>query len=305
MLSVRMFGVFTISLDGARIDELGPSGRGLSGYLFEFIGKVHRRERLADQFWGHLDAERARAALNTALWRFRKLLTLERRSDNGQNLRTTGSEVVLEPAPWLDIDTHQFGTAVKRLLSVQDSANNACLSELEAAVETYAGPFLDGDDGEWILEERERLHSLYVRAMIELMRCYARLNRWEEAIAAARRILADDPFRESVHRDLLLLYVLNGQRGDALRHHEHWSVLLRQELCIGPMPETVRLTEVIRSGQVFDQLDALKAHHLGHVVPTTAAAPGITSSGVQPGGCTPLQPRNSQHWQGVRIRGRG
>lgn len=262
MLSVRMFGGFTIAVDGARIaDELGPSGRGLSGYLFEFPGRVHRRERLAEQFWGRLEPERARAALNTALWRCRRLLALDPKSENGRNLRTTGSEVVLEPAPWLDIDTHRFGTAVKNLLKTGDSLNATYLNELEAAVESYAGPFLDGEDGEWILEERERLHSLYVRAMIELMRSFALLNRYEEAIAAGRRILSSDPFRESVHRKLLLLLVLNGQRGAALRQHEQWSALLRQELGIGPMPETTQLIAEIRSGHAFDQLDALLAHH--------------------------------------------
>ena len=84
MLSVHMFGVLTISVYGQRIaDDLGPSGRSLSGFLFQFIGRIHRRERLADQFWGHLDAERARAALNTALWRFRRILAQDPRSDGG------------------------------------------------------------------------------------------------------------------------------------------------------------------------------------------------------------------------------
>jgi two-component SAPR family response regulator len=52
--------------------------------LFDSIGRVHRRERLADQFWGHLDPDRARAALNTALWRFRKLLARDPESGGGR-----------------------------------------------------------------------------------------------------------------------------------------------------------------------------------------------------------------------------
>jgi DNA-binding SARP family transcriptional activator len=168
MLSVRMFGAFSISIDGQRLaEDVGPAGRQLCGYLIEFMGRVHRRERLADQFWGHLD--RARAALNTALWRLRKLLSRDPRSQGGQNLRSYGSEVVLEPAPWLDVDTHSFDAAMKDLFDPRISAQAPTrLSMLEAAIDHYAGPFLDGEDADWILEERERLHSLYVRAASEL-----------------------------------------------------------------------------------------------------------------------------------------
>jgi len=263
VLSVRMLGVLSISIDGQRIaDDLGPSCRALSGFLFEFIGRVHRRERLLDQFWGHLEPERARAALSTALWRFRKLLAREPRSEGGQNLHASGSNVILNPAQWLDIDTVRFGTRVKRVLdqSGSDDAGER-LDELEAAVGSYAGPFLDGEESDWILEERERLHSLYVRGASELVRCYGGLGRYEDAVASARRILAVDPFRESVHRDLMVLLLLNGQRGEALRQHERWSAVLNRELSIRPMPQTLRIAEDIRSGKIFDQWEALRTQY--------------------------------------------
>jgi DNA-binding SARP family transcriptional activator len=263
MLSVRMLGVLSVSLDGERLPEdLGPAGRLLSGYLFEFIGRVHRRERLADQFWGHLDPDRARAALNTALWRLRKLLARDLNSQGGQNLRSYGSEVVLEPAPWLTIDTHRFGAAVKELMHPQTGEDSSArLAVIEAAVESYVGPFLDGDDADWVLEERERLHSLFVRMASELVSSYGAAERYDEAIAAARRIIAADPFRESIFRKLAVLLVLNGQRADALRHYERWSGLFRRDLGIDPMPQTLRLAEEIRSGQIFEHLDAIKIQY--------------------------------------------
>jgi DNA-binding SARP family transcriptional activator len=260
MLSVRMLGVLSVSLDGERLpEELGPTGRLLSGYLFEFVGRVHRRERLADQFWGHLDPDRARAALNTALWRLRKLLARDPKSLGGQNLRSYGSEVVLEPASWLAIDTHRFEAAVKEVLDPRSGQDGAArLAVLEAAVESYVGPFLDGDDADWVLEERERLHSLFVRMASELVCSYGAAERYDEAIAAARRIIAADPFRESIFRKLAILLVLNGQRAEALRHYERWSALFRRDLGIDPMPQTLRLIEEIRSGQICERLDAVK-----------------------------------------------
>jgi DNA-binding SARP family transcriptional activator len=260
MLCVRMLGVLTVSVDGKRVnDDLGPSGRLLSGYLFEYSDHVHRRERLVDMFWGRLDPERARAAFNTALWRLRKLLALEPRSEGGQNLRTYGSEIVLEQAPWLNIDTHCFASAVKQHIGSQSAAEIAArVAVLETAIRNYAGPFMEGEDADWILEERERLHSLYVRAESELMCCYGIDESYEDAIDAARRILVADPFRESVIRSLALLFVLNGQRGKALRHYERWRGAFRDELGIDPMPQTIRLAEDIRSGKIFENMDALR-----------------------------------------------
>jgi DNA-binding SARP family transcriptional activator len=260
MLSVRMLGVLAVSVDGTRInDDLGPTGRLLSGYLFEYIDQAHRRERLVDMFWGHLDPDRARAAFNTALWRLRKLLAREPCSVGGKNLRTYGSEIVLEKAPWLTIDTHCFAAAVKEPIEAQSAAEAGCrVAALESAIRNYAGPFLEGEDADWVLEERERLHSLYVRAESELVRRYGYIDWYEDAIAAARRILVTDPFRESVFRSLALLFVLNGQRAKALHHYERWRASFREELGIDPMPQTIRLAEDIRSGKIFDNIDALK-----------------------------------------------
>jgi DNA-binding SARP family transcriptional activator len=256
-----MMGVLKISVDGRRLtDDLGASGRLFSGYLFACIGRIQRRERLADMFWGQLEPERARAALNTALWRLRKILACEPRSNGGQNLYSNGAEIVLEPAEWLIVDVHRFTNTLKDLLDPKSTANaNSRPTLLESAIEDYAGPFLDGEDADWILEERERLHSLYVRAASELLRHYGSSDRLDDAISVARNILAADPFREAIFRSLMVLYVLNGQRAGALRHYERWQALFRSELDIAPMPQTLRLIDDIRSDQIFERLDELKS----------------------------------------------
>src|SRR5262245_38195501 len=98
MLSVGLLGVFRVANVDNRIwSELGPAGRGLASFLFTYPGRPHRRERLADLFWPELDTERARRALNSAIWRLRKLLATQPESDGGENLQTIGSETVLEP----------------------------------------------------------------------------------------------------------------------------------------------------------------------------------------------------------------
>src|SRR5262249_37816393 len=135
-----------------------------------------------------------------------------------------------------------------------------------ATLANCTGPFLDGDDGDWILQERERLHCLFVNSSLELMRAAARRGQYERALDHGRRVLATDPLRESVQRDVMLLLVLNGQRADAILAYRRLKCVLKADLNIDPMPDTDRLYDYILSGRIFTHLDNHVSQHFA--VPT-------------------------------------
>jgi len=248
MLSVRMLGGLTFSGHGRWLGlDLGDNGRLLAAYLFEFPERIHRRDRLASMFWEEVEPERARTALNTALWRLRKLLAATA-GEEGVRLHSSGQEVVLEPTASITVDTYCFDDAARSVLAAQSSICTARASAIEQVADRYSGSFLEGNDSDWIIAERERLHSLFVRCLSELMKLHAASGCYELAISAARRILAVDPFRESVLRTLALLLTLNGQRVQALLELRRWGCELRREMGIGPMAETRQLETLIISG---------------------------------------------------------
>src|SRR3712207_6566843 len=114
MLKVTLLGGTSFAIGNAVIkSDLGPAGRLLACYLFEFAGRAHRRERLADLFWGELEPEKARSAMNTAVWRIRKMLNLGG-NGNARHLITIGEDVVLEPSPTVYVDTHGLQGLSKR-----------------------------------------------------------------------------------------------------------------------------------------------------------------------------------------------
>jgi DNA-binding SARP family transcriptional activator len=240
----------------------------LAAYLVEFPGRVHRRERLAELFWCDREPEQSRAALNTALWRVRKLLAPERRTKRMPLLYTSGAEVVLESAEGLSVDTHRFTGAAHKALVGHGPASPALTRALDDAVGDYSGPFLDGNDSDWVIAERERLHSLYVRCLSELMRIHFSEGHYENAICAARRILAVDAFRESIQRALALLLVVNGQRAQAIRELRRWVADIKREIGVGPMPETVELENAIITGMIFEALPEFTKSYFS---PTAAA----------------------------------
>ncbi|HUI94184.1 MAG TPA: BTAD domain-containing putative transcriptional regulator [Xanthobacteraceae bacterium] len=228
--------------------ELGPPARGLASFLFTYPDRGHRRERLAELFWPGLDAERARRALNSAVWRLRKLLSTHPEGAGGQNLQTLGSETILKNAPWLDVDAwalQEFAAPVLRdptaLLDPQK------LAAITAILHRYEGPFLDGDEGDWILEERERLHSIFLRTATISVRSLGLAGQFHEAISLARHALRFDPFREELMRSLLVLLALDERRCEAIRTYQHWSGLLKDELNIAPLPATRRVIDEIQT----------------------------------------------------------
>jgi DNA-binding SARP family transcriptional activator len=106
VLSVSLLGASRVTRGNEQIWlDLGPAGRRLAGFLFTFPDRPHRRERLIDLFWPELEVERGRRAVNSAIWRLRKLLSSAPEYKEGDRLRTVGPETILERTPWLDVDT--------------------------------------------------------------------------------------------------------------------------------------------------------------------------------------------------------
>jgi DNA-binding SARP family transcriptional activator len=281
MLSVVLLGVFRIpKADTHTWADLGPAGRGLASYLLAFPGRPHRRERLGDTFWPELDQQRARAALNSAVWRLRKIFASEPNSEGGRNLRTVGSEMILDQTDWLDIDAQALEKAANLMRSRPDALDASDLDRLITALNRYEGPFLDGDDGDWVLEERERLHSLFIHTVIRVVHHLATGEHYHDAITLTRRALFSDPYREELVRDLLGLLALDARRAEALRYYDNWSKALNCELGIVPLPATRELLAQIRAIQSPEALASLSVHLFSPQRATAAnpAPPGATAA---------------------------
>jgi DNA-binding SARP family transcriptional activator len=121
------------------------------------------------------------------------------------------------------------------------------MKQILAVLHRYEGPFLDGEDADWILEERERLHSLFVQSAMTLVRHLGLCGHYHDAILLARHALRFDPYREELVRHLLTLLALDERRIDAIRYYDQWIAMIRKELGISPLPATRALIEEIRN----------------------------------------------------------
>ena len=120
------------------------------------------------------------------------------------------------------------------------------------AVELYTGELLDGYYDEWLFPFRERFRQSFVSAAFSLMLAARRAREFRRAVSFANRLLADDPFREDVVRQLLFALYESGDRAGALFAFDAFQKRLHDDLGVEPMPETVTLWARIRAGGPAD-----------------------------------------------------
>ena len=240
-LDIYLFGVGRIHhrSDGA-VADLAPAIRALLGYLVLNRHQSHHRDVLANEFWSEVDESCARNRLSTRLWRLRRVLEPPGVIPGSYLLATRQGYVGFNPGSdhWLDVAT--FERAASQLVETSiDALDRSEVEEFERVSSACCSDLLEGVDLPWLVIERERLSQLDSAANLRALEWFASHDEPERAIAAGRRILRRDPLREDVHRKLIRIFCRSNQRSRAARQFEECRALLREELGVLPLPETV------------------------------------------------------------------
>ncbi|CAN5133462.1 hypothetical protein BH11PSE10_BH11PSE10_10710 [soil metagenome] len=197
---------------------------------------LERRKRLAraeacSLLWPALDESTARRNLRRELARLR---------DAG------AADAVLAEADWL----------LPSLSLVSDvRAMKAALAagQPEAALALWQGPLAHGlslDDApafaDWLAGEREEVQDLRQRALIASAAALERTGQPEAALVHVQTLLRDDGMQEQFHRDAMRLHAACGRREAALNQFDRCCALLKTELDLLPMQETLALADALR-----------------------------------------------------------
>lgn len=220
---------------------------GLLAYLAMSPGRFFSRTELISVLWGDGAAESVSlGTFNTTLWRLRRSIE-QPPVVPGQFIDADrqGAIRLHERAP-IELDVLEFDRKVAPVLARPlESYTEADVQALRAGVALYTGDLLAASPQDWVLREREKHRRTYLNALGRLMQLSTLARDYAAGIGYAQAILDRDPVREDVHRELMRLYVLNGQRAIALRQFEHCRDMLRRELAIQPMRETMTLYQSI------------------------------------------------------------
>jgi DNA-binding SARP family transcriptional activator len=257
ILQVGLFGGVRATHNNWRTEvQLTRENQGLLAFLLLQRHRFHSRETLADMFWGEHSQQKARGSLNTALWKLKKALEPEG-IPTGTYLKTSHAGEVSfnrNSQYWLDVEV--FERSINKILACPfESIEESQLSELHKILGLYQGDLLEGLYNDWALRERERLRILYVKSLVYLLQYYGFHHAYERAISYGQQILDLDPLREEIHREVMKLYLVNGQRTLAVKQYESCCSTLAKELGIAPMENTQALyTQIVTGSEGLSSL---------------------------------------------------
>lgn len=262
MLRIWLFGSLCVANDasGERITAVSGRCGSLLAYLALGRGRYFSRTELLGTLWPERMASMTAGSFNTALWRLRRLvecppfqhgelIASDRRGAIGLN----GSQEV-----WLDIEEFErrIASGLSRPIELLGEAE---IADLRAGVALYKSDILMEFTDDWALREREKHRRHYLNALWRLMQLSTIRREYGEGIRHAQSILDCDTLREDVHRELMQLFVLSGQRAQALRQFETCRDMLRRELAIQPMRETLALYRQIADSAIGGDQTAMPA----------------------------------------------
>ncbi len=107
------------------------------------------------------------------------------------------------------------------------------------AVELYRGEFLEEIYDNWVDEPRAYYQTMYFATLKELADHHHCAQQYEQSVIYCKAILSRDPYREDVHRQLMDSQARVGNQAAVREQYESLKTLLREELGVDPLPETV------------------------------------------------------------------
>jgi len=259
-LSISLLGSIQITLAGEPVTDFATDKvRALLAYLAVEADHPHRRDALAGLLWPDQPQHRARQSLRQAISHLRQAIGDQDERDREPFLLITRQTVQFNPDSdhWLDVAAFTaLSDANRQHRHRRLESCLPCLRRMEQMTALYRGSFLEqfflSDSSafeEWALLEREQLQRQVVEALDHLASYHERRGDYAQAREHAWRQVAQEPWREEVHRHLMHLLALDGQRSAALAQYEKARQALAEELGVGPTAETTALYEHIRAGE--------------------------------------------------------
>ena len=246
-LRLALLGGFHVRVDGRDIPAEGWTRRKAAALVkLLALAPGHRlhREQAMELLWPELDPEQAANSLHQALHAARRTLAGDG-ADGGRYLILRDQVVQFEPrlAIWVDAVAFEAAAAEAHRRRNPDA--------YRSALALYAGDLLPDDRYKpWAGDRREALRAEYLALLLGLAGCREAAGASADAIAAVRRVVAVDPLNEPAHRALMRLHARSGQRQHAIRQFHTLRDALASELGVEPEPESQRLYEQVRAGEI-------------------------------------------------------
>jgi DNA-binding SARP family transcriptional activator len=201
--------------------------------LVAFVALCERptpRRVAANSLWAHGTEGRAAGCLRSALWRIRLL--------PAPLIVAECDRLSVAPNVCVDISqARSFAAAITENAVSFDSATVRRLLATDVLPHWY-------DD--WLLLQQEQFRILRLHALETAAMRFAQRGRYLEGLDTALSAVAADPLRESAHRIVMRIHLMEGNYSEALRQFNTYAQVLRRDLGVEPSPRIEQLVKLAR-----------------------------------------------------------
>jgi peptide/nickel transport system substrate-binding protein len=235
----RILGPLEVRADDRTLALGGRKPRALLALLLLHANEVVSRDRLIDRLWGERPPPSANQSLDTYVSRLRRELGRERLLR-----RPPGYVLALEPDE-LDLMRFEQLVATAREASARGNASEAS-ANLRAALALWRGPALaDVLYEPFAVTEAQRLEERRLVALEERIDADLAAGRGPELVPELEGLVRENPLRERLLGQLMLVLYRAGRQGDALGALQEARHRLAAELGLEPGPQLRELERLI------------------------------------------------------------
>lgn len=246
-LEIRNFGGLRLAEAGRPLSLARDFPRSLFSYLCNRPDRIFCRSFLAEVLWPDLDADRARAALNTALWRMRKTEAVANRLVSHSKDTVA---LMLGRRGW--VDTVAFEARLTRLSKLRVQEQGRAYRRIGRCLASYGDDAFSDIADDWAIEERARLENLYCDALFLHAKLAYGQGDFARCATSCLRLVQFEPFREDVRELQITALTRAGNRAKAAQVFHEFAQFLERELGVAPeftpACQTRRRAPMVRPG---------------------------------------------------------
>jgi predicted ATPase/DNA-binding SARP family transcriptional activator len=246
-VQVHDLGSLSVESDGLPIALNGRRMAAALSILLVNLNEKVRTDVLIESIWGNERSPRAPAALDTLLWRLRRVLDPGRPARVASTLLRTEEQGYRLVIPLEAVDSWQFDATARRISDATAPRQPGAIIDLtESALGLWRGrPYDDVDDDGWLDPRRNRLLEQRLAVQEARVGALLQVGQPEKAVAELVPILAEHLFVERLWGYQILGLYQSGRTAAALEAYAQVRLLLDRELGLRPGPDLQALQERI------------------------------------------------------------
>jgi predicted ATPase/DNA-binding SARP family transcriptional activator len=237
--SFQVLGPVGASRSGQPVELGGRRQRCLLSLLLVEPGRTVSSDRLIDELWHGEAPSGAEGTLRVYVSRLRSTL-----GDSSLLARPPGYALDIEPE---QVDAWRFeGLYAEGRDALARGAAGMAADRLTAALALWRGPaFADVRDGGVLAREAGRLDELRIAALEERIDADLLLGRHSAVVPELERLVAEEPLRERLWRQLVSALHHSQRQADALAAYQRARAVLAEGLGLDPSEELQALERAV------------------------------------------------------------